>query len=66
MAQEVVHNMNESKGKKDFFSLKVDLAKDYNKLSCEFIWRTLEDIKVSTKIMNIIMHVITSVETNIK
>lgn len=35
-------------------------------MSWEFIWRVLEEIKLPMKMTNIIMHEVSSVETNIK
>jgi hypothetical protein len=58
--------MNRMKGKKGAFAIKVDLTKAYDKLSWEFIWRTLVEIKLPETIINIVMHVVTSVVTNVK
>lgn len=51
---------------KRFFAIKVDLANAYDKLGWEFIWRILSDIKLSENLINVIMHGVTSVETNVK
>src|SRR4051812_33125049 len=66
VAQEVIHNMNKSKRMRVFVAFKVDLLNAYDKLSCDFIWHILEEIKFPSKMINIIMHTVTSVETNIK
>jgi hypothetical protein len=66
VAKEMMHTMNRSRGQKGAFVIKVDLAKAYDKLSWEFIWRTLVEIKLPEKMVNVIMHAITSVETNVK
>ncbi|GAU43826.1 hypothetical protein TSUD_399190 [Trifolium subterraneum] len=66
VAKEMVHNMNRMKGKKGFFAIKVDLSKSYDKLSWEFIWRILTEIKLPNCLLNVIMHSVTSVETNVK
>lgn len=58
--------MNEMKGKNGFFAIKIDLSKAYDKLSLEFIWRVLEEIKLPMKMTNLIVHEVTSVKTNIK
>lgn len=58
--------MNKMKGKRGFFAIKVDLSKAYDKLSLEFIWRVLEEINLPMKMTNLIVHDVTSVETNIK
>lgn len=66
VAREIVHCMKNLKGKKGFFVIKVDLSKAYDKISWDFIWRNLVEINLHMKIINIIMHGVTSVETNIK
>jgi hypothetical protein len=66
VAKEMVHTMHRSKGRKGYFAIKVDLSKAYDKLSWEFVWRVLVEIKLPDKLINIIMHSITSVETNVK
>lgn len=66
VAREIVHCMKNLKGKKGFFAIKVDLSKAYDKISWDFIWRNLVEINLHMKIINIIMHGMTSVETNIK
>jgi hypothetical protein len=66
VAQEMIHSMYHMKGKKAYFAIKVDLAKAYDKLNWEFIWRILKEIGIPQKMMNVIMHSVTSVETNVK
>jgi hypothetical protein len=66
VAKEMVHSMNKMKGRKGYFAIKVDLSKAYDKLSWEFIWRTLSEIKLPECLVNLIMHAVTSVETNVK
>jgi hypothetical protein len=66
VAQEMIHNMNKLSGKKGYFAIKVDLSKAYDKLSWEFIWRILSEIKIPENMINVIMHMVTSVETNVK
>lgn len=46
--------------------IKVDMSKAYDRLIWDFIWRTLVEIELPMKMINIIMHGVTSVETNIK
>jgi hypothetical protein len=65
VAQEMIHSMIKMKGRKGFFAIKVDLSKAYDKLSWEFIWRILTELKLPDNIVNIIMHSVTSVETNV-
>jgi mannosylglycoprotein endo-beta-mannosidase len=66
IAKEMVHTMHRMKGKKEAFAIKVDLAKAYDKISWEFIWRILVDIKLPDALINVIMHSVTSVMTNVK
>jgi hypothetical protein len=56
------------KGKKGYSAIKVDLSKAYDKLSWEFVWRIriLIEMKLPEAVVNVIMHAITSVETNVK
>lgn len=64
--REMVHNMDKMNGKKGVFVIKVGQSKSYDKLSWEFIWRTLNELKIPDNMINVIMHEITSVETNVK
>jgi len=66
VAQEMIHSMIKMKGRKGFFAIKVDLSKAYDKLSWEFIWRIFTELKLPNNIVNIIIHSVTSVETNVK
>ncbi|WJX47132.1 hypothetical protein P8452_33857 [Trifolium repens] len=66
VAKEMAHTMHHMKGRKGVFAIKVDLAKAYDKLSWEFIWRVLTEINLPDVIVNIIMHGVTSITTNVK
>jgi hypothetical protein len=66
VAQEMVHSMMKMKGTKEYFAIKVDLSKEYDKISWDFIWRVLMEINFPVQLINIIMHMVTSVETNVK
>lgn len=66
VGQEIMLSMSKIKGKKGLFTIKLDLSKAYDKLSWEFIQRIFEEIELPLKMTNIIMHGVTSVETNIK
>jgi ribonuclease HI len=66
VASEMAHSMYRMKGRKGYFAVKVDLSKAYDKLSWEFIWRTLSEINIPQSMINVIMHSVTSVETNVK
>lgn len=54
------------RGKRCAFAIKVDLYKACDKLSWEFIWRTLVQIQLPGKLINVVMHGPTSVVINIK
>ncbi|MCH79377.1 putative non-LTR retroelement reverse transcriptase [Trifolium medium] len=66
VAKEMLHSMNKTTGKMGYFAIKVDLSKAYDKLSWEFIWRVLTEVKLPDSVVNVIMHAVTSVETNVK
>jgi hypothetical protein len=66
VAQELVHSMNKMSGTKGYFTIKVDISKAYDKLSWEIIWRVLTEVGLPEKMINVIMHAVTSVETNVK
>ncbi|PNY12420.1 ribonuclease H [Trifolium pratense] len=66
VAKEMAHTMHHMKGRRGAFAIKVDLAKAYDKLSWEFIWRTLVEINFPDALINVIMHSVTSVMTNVK
>lgn len=66
VAKEMVHTMHKMKGKRGYFAIKVDLSKAYDKLGWEFIGKVLSVIKLPERLVNVIMHAITSVETNVK
>jgi hypothetical protein len=66
VAKEMIHSMHKMKGKKGVFAIKVDLSKAYDKLSWEFIWRTLLEIKFPEVLINVVMHAVSSVNTNVK
>lgn len=65
IATEVLHNMTKKKGNKGYFAIKIDPAKAYDRINWEFIWRVLVEIGLPENLINIIMHGVTSVETNI-
>ncbi|PNX60838.1 ribonuclease H [Trifolium pratense] len=51
---------------KGYFAIKVDLSKAYDKLNWEFVWRIIMELKLPERMVNVIKHSITSVETNVK
>ncbi|CAJ2645411.1 unnamed protein product [Trifolium pratense] len=57
VAKEMIHTMNRMRGNKGVFAIKVDLSKAYDKLSWNFIWRVLNEIKLPDKMLShLIMH----------
>lgn len=60
-----MHTLSKKKGKKGFFAIKIVLANTYDKINWELIWRTLVEIGIPDKMINLVMHRVTSVETNI-
>ncbi|XP_058751638.1 uncharacterized protein LOC131624735 [Vicia villosa] len=65
IANEVTHCMNNKKGKHRLFAIKIDLSKAYHKLNWEFIWRIISEVGIQDDMINIIMHGVISVETNV-
>jgi hypothetical protein len=66
VAQEMTHSMVKMKGSKGLVAIKVDLSKAYDKLKWDFICQILKEIQLPDSLINVIMHSITSVETNVK
>ena len=66
VAQELAHSMNRMRGRTCYFVIKVDLAKSYDMLNWDFIWRTLKEIGFLDVLIDLIKHGVTSVETNVK
>jgi hypothetical protein len=66
VAQELVDSMNKMTGKKGYFAIKVDLAKAYDMIRWDFIHHTLKEVGLPSSMVDIIMHSITSVKTNVK
>lgn len=58
--------MQKMKGKKGFFAIKEGLSKARNKISWESIWYAINEINFPDKLINIIMHAVMSVESNVK
>lgn len=65
ITKEVMHSMQKKRGKNGLFAIKIDLTKVYDKLNWEFIWRILEEIGLLDSLINVVMHGVTTVETNI-
>ncbi|KAK2417953.1 hypothetical protein QL285_040194 [Trifolium repens] len=65
IAQEMLHTMTKMRSKLGFFVIKVDLSKAYDRLSWEFIYQVLLEIKIPDEMINVIMHCVTSVKSNV-
>lgn len=66
VVQEKAHNMSKMEGKAGFFALKVDLSKDYDRLSWSFIRNVLSEVGYPEVMINVIMSSVTSVRSNVK
>lgn len=64
VAQEFLNTMKTTRGK-DFFAVKVNLAKEYDRIRWSFIANVLEEVGLSSHLRNIIMHCVTSVRINV-
>lgn len=66
VAKYMIHSMHKMRGKRGVFSIKVDLSKAYDKLNWEFIWRIVAELQLPDNLVNVIMHTMTSIITNVK
>lgn len=57
--------MQKKKGKKGLFAIKIDLSKAYDKLNWDFIAQILREVNIPDSMFNVIMHFVSSVETNV-
>lgn len=60
IAQEVVHTIRKKMGKKRYMAIKIDLEKAYDKLKWEFVHDTLTDIRIPSKLVEVVWHCISS------
>lgn len=60
VAQELIYTMNHLKGKRGFMAIKVDLEKAYDRMSWDFIEKTLSLAHFLTLMIRIIMRCITT------
>lgn len=65
IAQEISHSMRNMNGKRGFFAIKVDLAKAYDKLHWTFIHHILQEVGIPNDLLQVVMHGISSVRTNV-
>ena len=57
--------MRRKKGRKGFMAIKVDLEKAYDRLSWAFIQETLQELNLSTMLINLIIECITTATMNV-
>ena len=60
IVQEVIHSMNNKKGKVNWMVIKVDLEKAYDRLNWSFIEDTLKDIGIPTNLQSVITRCIST------
>lgn len=65
VTKDMFHTMHQMKRNKGVFAIKVDLAKTYDRLNWNSIWRTLVEIQFPDEVVNVVMHVGTTVTTNV-
>lgn len=62
IAQEMLHKFKITKGQKGFIAQKIDLSKAYDHLSWSFIREVLCEIGIGRRVLELIMHCISSVQ----
>ncbi|KAK2653125.1 hypothetical protein Ddye_012981 [Dipteronia dyeriana] len=65
VAQEVLHKIKTMKGRSGYFAWKIDLAKAYDRLQWNFIWKVLGEVGIDGKMVDLIMNCISSVQYRI-
>ena len=65
IVQEIIHSMNNIKGKKGFMAIKADLEKAYDRVNWQFLWDSLEEIGLERRLIEVIWHCISSPTTKI-
>uniref|UniRef100_A0A803Q6F0 Reverse transcriptase domain-containing protein n=1 Tax=Cannabis sativa TaxID=3483 RepID=A0A803Q6F0_CANSA len=65
LVQEIIHSFKLERGKEDFFAIKIDLVKVYDKLSCQFIDHVLQSFKALTKICDWVLQYFSTTSFNI-
>lgn len=65
VAQEMMHSMRKIRGRNGFFVIKVDLMKAYDRLQWPFIHSVFVEVGLPDCMINIIMHCVESVRTNV-
>lgn len=46
ISKEAMNTIDRTRGKRGYFAIKVDISKEYAKLSRKFIWRVLQKINI--------------------
>lgn len=64
IVQEIFNNMSKKKGIKGSMAIKFDLDKAYDRLEWSFIKRVLHHFNFPNKLISLIMHCISSVESS--
>jgi hypothetical protein len=65
IAQEMLHTMVKMRSKLGFFAIKVDLSKAYDRINWNFLYKVLVEVGIPEKMVNVIMHCVTSVKSNV-
>ncbi|XP_061373061.1 uncharacterized protein LOC133315448 [Gastrolobium bilobum] len=65
IVQELVHSMSKMRGRKAFIAIKIDLVKAYERVSWQFMKKTLEEIHILDVMVKLIMHCVSSSTINV-
>ncbi|CAL9017859.1 unnamed protein product, partial [Prunus brigantina] len=65
IAQELMHNFKNSKGKKGFIAWKIDLSKAYDRLNWNFIEQVLMELRLPVDLVRLIKSCVTTVKYQI-
>lgn len=66
VAQETLHNMKKVRGKKGYFSIKLDLAKAYDNISQSFVEKILDEASIPIIVKAHIMEAITTTKMRVQ
>ena len=65
IAQEIIHSLGKKKGIVGYMALKINLAKEYDKIEWSFIKGMLTRVNLPTNLRDIIMSCVSTVSTSI-
>ncbi|KAK4282627.1 hypothetical protein QN277_013982 [Acacia crassicarpa] len=65
IVQELIHSMNKMRGRKAYMAIKIDLIKAYDRVSWQFMRRTLEEIRILEALIRLIMQCVTTSRINV-